>query len=140
MTTDSFDIRPQHDWDLRVEPPSDCGCTFDGKQVCFRHKLKSIQFSKVRKSPQTLMEKRWERDMPAYQRLRRNGVQPKAIDGCAEIEARAMDQREIEIGHMIPKEVLGQVAEMEAVTRELEWNPVDSIAAKKENDKTGVNQ
>ena len=139
MGPDFPDIRPQHDWDLRIEPPSDCGCTMDGKRTCFKHKLRSIQYGGRPKSPQTLMEAKWSRDMPAYKRLRNDGMQPPKIDGCAEIEALAKDQREIEIGHMIDKKALPKIAEMEAVTREIDWNPVDSIAAKKANDRSGVN-
>lgn len=31
-------------------------------------------------------EQRWNRDMPAYKRLRRDGLQPDHIDGAARIE------------------------------------------------------
>ena len=37
-------------------------------------------------------------DAPAYKRLRRNGVQPKGIDGCARIEALASHPAEVETG------------------------------------------
>lgn len=35
------------------------------------------------------VEKQWDADIPAYRRLRANGVQPRRIDGAAVIEARA---------------------------------------------------
>lgn len=41
-------------------------------------------------------EARWQKDMPAYRRLRRDGVQPKGIDGCAEVEAKAEAVHEVE--------------------------------------------
>ena len=47
-------------------------------------------------------EKRWERDMPAYSRMRKNGVQPKAIDGSARIEQMAETKMEVESGHLLP--------------------------------------
>ena len=33
--------------------------------------------------------KNWDKDMPAYKRLRQNGLQPRGIDGAAALEARA---------------------------------------------------
>lgn len=50
------------------------------------------------------VEKQWSRDMPAYKRLRQDGTQPKRIDGCAELEARAVDRQEIEMGHLYKNE------------------------------------
>lgn len=43
-------------------------------------------------------ERRWEKDMPAYKRLRANGVQPKQIDGSAHLEQRATEKVEVESG------------------------------------------
>lgn len=40
--------------------------------------------------------KGWEKDMPAYKRLRQNGVQPKSIDGAARLEATASTVAEVE--------------------------------------------
>jgi hypothetical protein len=48
-------------------------------------------------------EARWEKDLPAYARLRKNGVQPKAIDGSAELEQRAETRTELEMGKVLPK-------------------------------------
>jgi len=33
-------------------------------------------------------ESRWNKDMPAYKRLRREGVQPERIDGAAGLERK----------------------------------------------------
>lgn len=41
-------------------------------------------------------ERQWDRDMAAYKRLRRNGVQPPGIDGCAVLEQQATDRVQIE--------------------------------------------
>lgn len=43
-------------------------------------------------------EARWDRDMPAYKRLRRQGLQPRGIDGCAELERRAETPAQVEHG------------------------------------------
>lgn len=49
------------------------------------------------------MEKRWDRDMPAYKRLvEHDGIQPKAIDGCADLEERATERHQIEYGKLAP--------------------------------------
>ena len=43
-------------------------------------------------------EKGWQKDMPAYKRLRQNGLQPKSIDGAAEIEKKAKHEWQVETG------------------------------------------
>lgn len=50
--------------------------------------------------PQHPGDKAFAKDGPAYKRLRQDGTQPKKIDGCAELEARACDRQEIEMGHL----------------------------------------
>lgn len=41
-------------------------------------------------------EKRWHKDMDAFARLRRDGLQPERIDGCARLEQTAKHRVEIE--------------------------------------------
>lgn len=41
-------------------------------------------------------ERQWDRDFPAYKRLRAEGLQPRRSDGCAELEQRATDRHQIE--------------------------------------------
>lgn len=48
--------------------------------------------------------------MPAYKRLREDGVQPRAIDGSANIEARANTLHEIESGQLLTKKQAKLVA------------------------------
>lgn len=40
--------------------------------------------------------KNWDKDMPAYKRLRQNGLQPRSIDGAAALEARATSAAQVE--------------------------------------------
>lgn len=40
--------------------------------------------------------KNWDKDMPAYKRLRQNGLQPRTIDGAAEVEKRATEKWQVE--------------------------------------------
>lgn len=43
-------------------------------------------------------ERNWQKDMPAYKRLRQEGLQPKSIDGAARIESRATEKWQVETG------------------------------------------
>lgn len=40
--------------------------------------------------------KNWNKDMPAYKRLRDQGLQPRAIDGSAVLEATAKTEAQVE--------------------------------------------
>jgi hypothetical protein len=53
----------------------------------------------------------WEKDMPAYKRLRQNGLQPKTIDGAAALEARATTAAQIESRPDVEKLIKRGVAE-----------------------------
>lgn len=43
-------------------------------------------------------ERGWNKDMPAYKRLREQGLQPKRIDGAAEVEKKANETWQVETG------------------------------------------
>jgi hypothetical protein len=47
-------------------------------------------------------EKRWSKDMPAYKRLRQQGLQPRQIDGCAVLEKGATERWQIEGAPVAP--------------------------------------
>ena len=47
------------------------------------------------------MEDRWQKDMPAYKRLREDGLQPPGIDGSAALEAHAVTSKQIEMGTLV---------------------------------------
>lgn len=38
----------------------------------------------------------WDRDMPAYKRLRKEGLQPRSIDGSAFVEKHATEKWQVE--------------------------------------------
>ena len=46
-----------------------------------------------------IAEKSKVADMDAYKRLRKDGVQPPAINGSAQLEARAEEKHEVNSGH-----------------------------------------
>jgi hypothetical protein len=62
----------------------------------------------------------WDKDMPAYRRMRHNGVQPPRIDDCAVLEREATDQFEVEMGKIVPKGLHTRVKEGLAISKELE--------------------
>jgi hypothetical protein len=65
---------------------------------CFGCKLATVRFSHPGAAGGVAKDKRWDQDMAAYSRLRRDGVQPKGIDGSADIEKRATDTFEVDMG------------------------------------------
>ena len=58
--------------------------------------------------------------MAAYKAIRHNGLQPKRIDDCAILEAKANDQFEIEMGKLVPDRVKPQVKEGLAIVQEMD--------------------
>ena len=77
-------------------------------------------------------DKQWDKDMPAYKRIRANGVQPKRIDDAAELESRANDQFEIEMATIVPDNMKSKVKEGLAISRELEVTRPKSVEAPSE--------
>lgn len=59
-------------------------------------------------------ERRWDRDRPAYKRLRQDGLQPRSIVGAAAVEARANHPKEVETGRKLHPEAI-RIAEESAV-------------------------
>jgi hypothetical protein len=64
---------------------------------CYGCKLQSIRLSRGL-HPISRKDRQWDRDMDAYSRLKRSGVQPQQIDGCANLEAKAQSEVEIRYG------------------------------------------
>lgn len=49
-------------------------------------------------------ERQWDVDMPAYKRLRSEGLQPRSVDGAAMVESQAQHPLEIDMGRPLGKE------------------------------------
>ena len=80
----------------------------DGTADDFGCKLRNISFAPSampNRNPHAAAtvakDKRWDRDIPAYQRLRKNGMQPPAIDGSAALETKARTTTEITTGRVV---------------------------------------
>lgn len=87
---------------------------------CFGCKLLSLQINASSAGVVSMTESRWDKDMPAYKRLRQNGLQPRSIDGCAELETRATSKLEVEMSHVFEsKEDLQKAKEGMAMAREM---------------------
>lgn len=61
---------------------------------CYACKLAGVQLAasargKVAAKLGNMTDAQWDRDMPAYKRLRAEGLQPRHIDGAAKVEATA---------------------------------------------------
>lgn len=59
-------------------------------------------------------------DLAAYKRLRRDGLQPKRIDGSATVEARANSQFDIDLGHVVPKSQEARIREGFEAVRQIQ--------------------
>lgn len=60
-------------------------------------KIRTIGVMKASR-PVDARERQLDKDLDAYQRLRRQGLQPPTNDGCAKLEAEAVSRVEIEMG------------------------------------------
>jgi len=80
------------------------------KPDCFGCKASSISFAPSAMATRSLAagykatEKQQEKDLPAYKRLREDGLQPKSTKGAAEIEAQATTRFEVTSGQIFRAE------------------------------------
>lgn len=58
-------------------------------------------------------------DLAAYKRLRDDGLRPRGIDGCRELEGKVRDQFEIDLGRYVPPSEQSRVEEGFGVCREM---------------------
>ena len=89
--------------------------THDGshEEGCFGCRIQTVSFAasamptrKVEATAHKAEEKRMARDLPAYKRLRNEGLQPAGTKGAADLERRANSKFEIESGKIIRDERL----------------------------------
>lgn len=71
---------------------------------CFGCKIQSISIaasampSRSEAAKVEIATKKQHKDVAAYKRLRKDGVQPKTVKGAAELESRAASKWEVETG------------------------------------------
>jgi len=72
---------------------------------CFGCRIAGVSFAassmpsrRIEASQINATERRWEKDMDAYKRLRRDGLQPAHVDGAREIERKAEHRSQVETG------------------------------------------
>ena len=73
------------------------GC-FGCRVACIQVGTNSTTTRGARVAQVNQTERNWNKDMPAYKRLRDEGLQPKRIDGAAEVEKRAKEKWQVETG------------------------------------------
>lgn len=64
-------------------------------------------------------DKQWDIDAPAYKRLRKQGYQPKDIEGSARLEAKAQTSKEIEMGRLLGPKAKAKVKEADQISQDL---------------------
>lgn len=67
---------------------------------CYGCKLQTVRLSRG-EHPISRKDRQWDRDLEAYSRLRRNGLQPPGIDGSANLERQGHEPAEIETGQLM---------------------------------------
>lgn len=90
-----------------LDVPGCFGCKVAG--VAFGANSTTTGGARVAEINQTA--RNWDKDMPAYKRLRKNGLQPERIDGCAAIEATASTAAQVESRPDVEKLVARGVAD-----------------------------
>lgn len=84
-------------------------------RVLYREKLLGVQFQGIDAHEHRVIDRSRTRDMDAYQRQRKAGLQPAHIFGTAEVEAQAESRYEIEhetvMSRSVRKEFLPRLAE-----------------------------
>ncbi len=84
-------------------------CSYTPTCQCFGCHVRSVNFAasctptRRRETVRTNnRESRWHRDIPAYQALVKNGVQPRTIDGCGDVVQTTAEPFEISTGIAVP--------------------------------------
>lgn len=89
------------DHDSRHPPTCFCGVEMERVYVMPHIAAGALPNKKLGVAAKTVKESRLSRDMDAYQRLRRQGLQPRMVDGSTELEG-AQSQFEVSYGKLFP--------------------------------------
>lgn len=96
------------------------GCGKPCECVSYRAHLASLSFQPNGPHPIDIKDRQWERDNKEYRTLRRQGYQPKTIDGCADLAGKVNSQFEIETSHLFPKEMIPMVLEAQEIAQNIQ--------------------
>jgi hypothetical protein len=112
-------------------------CEGDGCR-CFSRKLRTVQFGGVEPTPESVMDRRREKDLPAFKRMRIDGLMPRTTTNAYELETRANDQLEINLGKLIDPKLLkthrGEIGEAMAMARDAGFTTDDVAGWKQKRD------
>lgn len=85
--------------------PQGCCPTYRDHLLSVQVAASAMPTRKVEANRIAQTENRWDKDMAAYRRLRKDGLQPKGIDGAAKIEGNAELRHEVESGQLLQTRV-----------------------------------
>ena len=92
---------------IKDEPLTDCieECKGEAKRVYFSvgvaFKADGFYSTDTGGGSLAATEKQLEKDMGAYKRLRGDGLQPPMVQGCSELEKKAVNKFEVESGQVV---------------------------------------
>jgi putative FmdB family regulatory protein len=104
-----------------------CSCGGQTVRVISRVNTHGIGVRGQRTREVDSTEARWDKDLPAYKRLRHNGYQPPSVDGCATLETEATSGFEIETGLKYGHMDSTLVEESMQMARESGWDPKKKV-------------
>lgn len=86
---------------------------------CWACKTMSIRVDRGGAKVIDAKDRQLARDRDAYLRLRRDGLQPKHVDGARDLEGTVNSQYDIDLGHVVPPSEVGRVQEGYAMAKEM---------------------
>lgn len=86
---------------------------------CFGCKVLSIRMDRGGAKAIDAADRTLSADLAAYKRLRRDGLQPRHVDGSADLETKVEGQHDIDLGRYVPREEMARVQEGYAMAKEL---------------------
>jgi len=81
----------------------------DAERQAFAEKVRSLSFSTG--AANSNVERTMSRDMDAYKRMRREGLQPPRVTGSADLESRAETKMEVEAGQIVRSDAARKATE-----------------------------
>lgn len=94
---------------------------------CFGCKIQTISFApsampsrNMEVAAKSEAERQMEKDLPAYARLRSEGMQPKSTVGAAALEAKAMSKVEVETGVIMNKRTSDKIEQAKTTVAQIQ--------------------
>lgn len=131
MPTYRWECSEGHRWEawqsIKDDTVPSCECDASVHKVMTPPRLYGIGSpgAQTRKVDNT--ERTWDKDRPAYKRLRMEGMQPPHVDGAARLEQAASNDLEVNTGLRYGPIHEREVKEAVTLARESGWIPKVSV-------------